>query len=68
MDPVTTVADRGTADMTTLTSVVVGILLLAYGLVHLLFIVPSAADPTYPFSLDRSWLLPESCARPSPSW
>jgi hypothetical protein len=30
---------------------------------QLLYIVPAAADPGYPFSLDRSWLLPESVRR-----
>jgi hypothetical protein len=39
-------------------------LLLAHGLVHLLYVVPAAGDPTYPFSLARSWLLPESTRRP----
>ena len=50
--------------MATLVRAVVGILLVAHGLVHLLFIVPAAADRSYPFSLDRSWLLPESARRP----
>jgi hypothetical protein len=50
--------------MTTLVRVIVGILLIAHGMVHLLFIVPAAADPGYPFSLDRSWLLPASARRP----
>lgn len=52
------------AGMTTLTRIVVGVLLPDHGLVHLLFIVPAAADPKYPFSLARSWLLPESARRP----
>lgn len=50
--------------MTTLARIVVGVLLLAHGLVHLLFIVPAADDPKYPFSLERSWLLPEPARRP----
>lgn len=50
--------------MTTLLRVVAGILLIAHGLVHLLFVVPDAADPSYPFSLDRSWLLPDAARRP----
>lgn len=50
--------------MTALTRIVVGFLLFAHGLVHLLFIVPAPADPKYPFSLHRSWLLPESARRP----
>lgn len=50
--------------MTTLARIVVGLLLLAHGLVHLLYIVPAPADPKYPFSLERSWLLPEPARRP----
>lgn len=50
--------------MTTLVRVIVGILLIAHGLVHLLYLVPAASDPGYPFSLDRSWLLPPSARRP----
>jgi hypothetical protein len=50
--------------MTTTIRVVAGILLVAHGLVHLLFIVPDAANPKYPFSLDRSRVLPASARRP----
>lgn len=50
--------------MITVVRVVAGILLVAHGLVHLLFIVPDAANPKYPFSLDRSSFLPESVRRP----
>ncbi|EWT02230.1 hypothetical protein N865_06455 [Intrasporangium oryzae NRRL B-24470] len=50
--------------MTTLVRVVLGTLLIAHGLVHLLFVVPAAADPAYPFALERSWLLPEAARRP----
>jgi formate hydrogenlyase subunit 3/multisubunit Na+/H+ antiporter MnhD subunit len=50
--------------MTALPRIVVGFLLLAHGLVHLLFLVPASADPKYPFTLQRSWLLPESARRP----
>ncbi len=50
--------------MTGLARIIVGLLLLAHGLVHLLYIVPAAADPKYPFSLERSWLLPETARRP----
>ena len=50
--------------MTPIVRIVVGFLLLAHGLVHLLYLVPAAADPSYPFSLARSWLLPESTRRP----
>jgi hypothetical protein len=38
----------------------VGILLLAHGLVHLLYL----ADDVPEFSLDRSWLVPDSARRP----
>jgi hypothetical protein len=37
-----------------------GILLLAHGLVHLLYL----ADDVPEFSLDRSWLVPEAVRRP----
>ena len=40
--------------MTLSARVVVGLFLLAHGLVHLLYLVPAAADRTYPFSLARS--------------
>ena len=50
--------------MTTLVRVAVGLLLVAHGLVHLLILVPAADDPRYPFSLERSWVVPESARRP----
>lgn len=50
--------------MTLFARLVVGFLLLAHGLVHLLYVVPPASDPKYPFTLARSWLLPESTRRP----
>jgi hypothetical protein len=40
--------------------VVAGALLLAHGLVHLLYLAPDVPE----FSLDRSWLLPASARRP----
>jgi hypothetical protein len=40
--------------------VVVGVLLVAHGLVHLLYLAPDVSE----FSLDRSWLVPESARRP----
>ena len=40
--------------------VVVGVLLLAHGLVHLLYLAPDVPE----FSIDRSWLLPASARRP----
>jgi hypothetical protein len=39
--------------------VVVGVLLIAHGLVHLLYLAPDT-----PFSLDKSWLVPEGSRRP----
>jgi hypothetical protein len=50
--------------MAVLIRIVAGVLLVAHGLVHLLFIAPDADDPSYAFSLDRSWLLPEPARRP----
>lgn len=38
----------------------VGFLLLAHGLVHLLYLAPGVPE----FSLDRSWLVPETARRP----
>jgi hypothetical protein len=42
---------------------VVGLLLLAHGLVHRLYVTPSE-DPKFPFTLDSSWLVPASVRRP----
>ena len=50
--------------MTLSARIVVGFLLLAHGLVHLLYVVPAGSDPKYPFTLARSWLLPEPTRRP----
>lgn len=43
--------------------VVVGGLLVAHGLVHLLYFVTNADDPKWPFTLERSWLVPEPMRR-----
>jgi hypothetical protein len=40
--------------------VLIGILILAHGLVHLLYL----ADDVPEFSLDRSWLVPDGVRRP----
>jgi hypothetical protein len=40
--------------------VVAGVLLLAHGLVHLLYLAPDVSE----FSIDRSWLLTGSVRRP----
>ena len=49
--------------METLVRIVLGVLLVAHGLVHLLWFAPNQ-DPAWPFRLDRSWLLPEEARRP----
>ena len=49
--------------MVVLVRIVLGVLLLAHGLVHLLWFAPSD-DPAWPFRLDRSWLLPEATRTP----
>lgn len=46
--------------MGTLLRIVVGFLLIAHGLVHLLYLV----DDVQEFSLQNSWLIPESASRP----
>lgn len=40
--------------------VVVGVLLIAHGLVHLLYLAPGVSE----FSLDRSWLLSDQARKP----
>jgi len=40
--------------------IVTGVLLLAHGLVHLLYLVRDVQE----FSFDRSWLVPEAARRP----
>jgi hypothetical protein len=44
----------------TLVRIAAGVLLLAHGLVHLLYL----ADDVPEFSLDRSWLVPDAARRP----
>jgi hypothetical protein len=39
--------------------IVIGVLLIAHGLVHLLYLVPDVPE----FSIERSWLVPESAGR-----
>jgi len=43
---------------------VLGLLLIAHGLVHLLWLAPSD-DPAWPFRLDRSWLVPGAARTPT---
>ena len=49
--------------MLTLLKVVIGILLAAHGLVHLLYFVTNT-DEKWPFTLEESWLLPGVARRP----
>jgi len=51
--------------MTTFIRVVVGILVIAYGLVHPLYLISEPKDPKFPFTLGRSWLLPDDARRPT---
>jgi len=44
--------------------IVVGLLLLAHGLVHLLYFVTNADDVKFPFTITSSWLVPEPARRP----
>lgn len=46
--------------MDTLLRIVVGFLLIAHGLVHLLYLVDDVPE----FSLENSWLVPDSASRP----
>ena len=40
-----------------------GVLLVAHGLVHLMWFAPND-DPAWPFRLDRSWLISETTRKP----
>lgn len=46
--------------MDTLFRIVIGFLLIAHGLVHLLYLTDDVPE----FSLENSWLVPESASRP----
>ena len=46
--------------MDTLLRIVIGFLLIAHGLVHLLYLTDDVPE----FTLENSWLLPESASRP----
>lgn len=46
--------------MDTLLRIVIGILLIAHGLVHLLYLTDDVPE----FTLEGSWLVPESASRP----
>jgi hypothetical protein len=45
--------------LATLIRIVIGVLLIAHGLVHLLYLTPDVPE----FSLESSWLVPESASR-----
>lgn len=46
--------------MDTVLRIVIGLLLIAHGLVHLLYLTDDVPE----FSLESSWLVPESASRP----
>jgi len=50
--------------MAVLIRIAVGLLLIAHGLVRLLYLVPKKDDPSFPFTLKESWLVPEAVRRP----
>lgn len=50
--------------MTVLLRIAVGFFLVAHGLVHLLYLVTKEDDPSWPFSLNKSWLIPDAVRRP----
>jgi hypothetical protein len=50
--------------MNTVIRVLAGLLLIAHGLVHLLYLTPEPEDRKYPFTLRESWLVPETARRP----
>jgi len=51
--------------MTVLLRIAVGFFLIAHGLVHLLYLVTKEDDPSWPFALKKSWLVPEAVRRPA---
>jgi len=51
--------------MAVLIRIAAGLFLVAHGLVHLLYLVPKEDDPSFPFTLKESWLVPETVRRPS---
>jgi hypothetical protein len=52
------------AHVNTVTRIVAGLLLIAHGLVHLLYLVSEPDDENYPFTLRESWLVPDGARRP----
>ena len=51
--------------MAVLIRIVAGLFLIAHGLVHLLYLVHKEDDPSFPFTLKQSWLVPEAVRRPT---
>ncbi|HEY5160421.1 MAG TPA: hypothetical protein VII83_05040 [Gaiellaceae bacterium] len=51
--------------MTVLIRIAAGLFLIAHGLVHLLYLMPEKDDPSFPFTLKESWLVPEAARRPT---
>lgn len=49
--------------MEVLVRLIFGVLLVAHGLVHLMWFAPND-DATWPFRLDRSWLMSEATRKP----
>jgi len=43
--------------------ILIGLGLLGHGLVQVGYLTPGPSDPSYPFTLDESWLLPASIRR-----
>jgi hypothetical protein len=51
--------------MTVVIRIAAGLFLIAHGLVHLLYLMPKKDDPSFPFTLKESWLVPEAVRRPT---
>jgi len=51
--------------MAVLIRIAAGLFLIAHGLVHLLYLLPRQDDPSFPFTLKQSWLVPETARRPT---
>ena len=51
--------------MTVLIRIAAGLFVVAHGLVHLLYVIPKQDDPSFPFTLQESWLVPAAVRRPS---
>ena len=49
--------------METIFRLAVGVLLIAHGLVHVIWFAPNE-ETAWPFHLERSWLVPEQARRP----